>query len=62
MYFVFCNFIRIHKTLNFAPAMVAGVSATLWTMEDIAERIEARRPKAALGKHGPRGSSKRAHG
>ena len=27
-----------------SPAMAAGVSTTLWTMEDIAERIEARRP------------------
>ena len=26
--------------------MAAGMSKTLWTMEDIAERIEARRPKA----------------
>jgi len=39
--------------------MAAGVSKTLWTMEDIAERIEARRPKAALGKRGPRGSYKK---
>ena len=50
LYFMFYNFVRIHKTLKVTPAIAAGVSATLWTMEDIAERIEARRPKA-----GPRG-------
>jgi hypothetical protein len=44
LYFMFYNFVRIHKTLKVTPAMAAGVSATLWTMEDIAERIEARRP------------------
>jgi hypothetical protein len=31
--------------------MAAGVSATLWTMEDIAERIEVRTAKP--GKRGP---------
>ncbi len=58
LYFAFYNFVRIHKTLRMTPAMAAGVSKTLWTMEDIAERIEARRPKVALGKRGPRGSYK----
>ena len=51
LYFMFYNFVRVHKTLRMSPAMAAGVSATLWTMEDIAERIEARRP--APGKRGP---------
>ena len=56
---MFYNFFRIPQTLKMTPAMAAGVSQTLWTMEDIAERIEARRPKAALGKRGPRGSYKK---
>lgn len=51
LYFAFYNFVRIHKTLKVTPAMAAGVSATLWTMEDIAERIEARTAKPA--KRGP---------
>jgi hypothetical protein len=51
LYFMFYNFVRVHKTLRMSPAMAAGVSATLWTMEDIAERIEARQP--APGKRGP---------
>jgi IS1 family transposase len=51
LYFMFYNFVRQHKTLRMSPAMAAGIADTLWTMEDIAERIEARRPKA--GKRGP---------
>jgi IS1 family transposase len=51
LYFMFYNFVRIHKTLKITPAMAAGVSATLWTMEDIANRIEARTAKPA--KRGP---------
>ena len=51
LYFMFYNFARVHKTLRMSPAMAAGVSQTLWTMEDIAERIEAQRPRA--GKRGP---------
>lgn len=51
LYFMFYNFVRVHKTLRMSPAMAAGVSATLWTMEDIAERIEARTTRPA--KRGP---------
>ncbi len=51
LYFMFHNFVRVHKTLRMSPAMAAGVSQTLWTMEDIAERIEARTAKPA--KRGP---------
>ena len=51
LYFMFYNFCRIHKTLRMSPAMAAGVSDTLWSLEDIAERIEARRPQG--GKRGP---------
>ncbi len=50
LYFMFYNFVRQHKTLRMSPAMAAGISDTLWTMEDIAERIGARRPKP--GKRG----------
>jgi hypothetical protein len=41
----------MHKTLRMSPAMAAGVAKTLWTMEGIADRIEADRP--ALAKRGP---------
>mgnify|MGYP006958859626 CR=1 FL=1 len=48
-YFVY-NFIKVHRTLRTTPAMAAGVAKTLWTMEDIAEKIEANRPQP--GKRG----------
>ena len=51
LYFIFYNFVRVHKTLRMSPAMAAGVSQTLWTMEDIASRIEARQAKPI--KRGP---------
>ncbi len=51
LYFAFYIFCRIHKTLKVTPAMAAGVSDKLWSLEDIAERIEANRPQP--GKRGP---------
>lgn len=42
LYFVFYNFVRIHKTLRVTPAMAAGVSDRLWSMEDIVALIDAR--------------------
>jgi len=45
IYFVFYNFVRIHKTLRVTPAMAAGVTDRLWSMEDIAELVEAAAPK-----------------
>jgi IS1 family transposase len=35
LHFMNYNFCRIHKTLNTTPAMAAGVSDHLWTIEDI---------------------------
>jgi hypothetical protein len=51
LYFAFYNFCRIHKTLKVTPAMAAGIKDKLWSMEDIAEQIEAGRPQPA--KRGP---------
>lgn len=42
LYFVFYNFARIHKTLRVSPAMAAGLTDKLWSMEDIAVLIDAR--------------------
>lgn len=41
LYIVFYNWTRIHKTLRVTPAMEAGIADRLWTMEEIAELIEA---------------------
>jgi len=48
LFFMHYNFVRQHKTLRMSPAMAAGLTDTLWSMEDIAERIDARvnAPKA----------------
>jgi hypothetical protein len=43
LYFTFYNFCRIHKTLKVAPAMAAGVTDKLWSMEDIVALIERAR-------------------
>ena len=39
------NFVRIHKTLRITPAMAAGVTDRLWSIEDIANIVEAAAPK-----------------
>lgn len=49
LYFVFYNFARIHKTLKVSPAMAAGVSDRLWSMEDIVALIDARDARRAAG-------------
>jgi hypothetical protein len=49
------NFIRIHKTLKVSPAMAAGISATLWSWEDVIQRIDAMAiPPARRGPYQPR--------
>lgn len=42
LYFMFYNFARIHKTLKVSPAMAAGITDKLWSMEDIVALIDAR--------------------
>jgi IS1 family transposase len=47
LYFMFYNFARIHKTLKVSPAMAAGVTDKLWSMEDIVALIDARDERRA---------------
>ena len=51
LYFVFYNFAKTHKAHRLSPAMAAGVTDRLWSMEDIVALIDARAPKP--GKRGP---------
>lgn len=44
LYFVFYNFCRLHKTLKTSPAMAAGVSETLWSLEDVVAKIDEMAP------------------
>ena len=45
LYAVWYNFIRIHKTLRVTPAMEAGLSKTVWGMEDLVRIMDERAPK-----------------
>lgn len=44
LFFLHYNFVRIHKSLKVTPAVAAGVADKFWSIEDIAEAIDARRP------------------
>ena len=44
LYFAFYNFCRIHKTLRVTPAMAAGITDRLWSLEDIVAKIDAMAP------------------
>jgi IS1 family transposase len=56
LHFMHYNFVRIHQTLRITPAMAAGVTDRLWSMEDIAALVEAAAPKP-----GPRGPYKKRY-
>ena len=45
LYFVFYNWMRIHKTLRVTPAMAAGLTDKLMSMEDLCVLIDAAAPK-----------------
>jgi IS1 family transposase len=44
LYFVHYNFCRIHKSLRVSPAMAAGITDRLWSLEDVVARIDADAP------------------
>lgn len=44
LYFAFYNFCRIHKTTKVTPAMAAGITDRLWSLEDIVAQIDAMAP------------------
>ena len=51
LYFVFYNFVKIHKTLRVTPAMQAGLTDRVWQWEDVLNLIDTRKP--APKKRGP---------
>jgi IS1 family transposase len=51
LYFVFYNFTRIHKTLRMSPAMAAGITERLWSLDDVIAKIDELAP--APKKRGP---------
>jgi hypothetical protein len=52
LYAVWYNFVRIHKTLRVTPAMAAGLTDRLWSMEDVVALLDAREA-AEPRKRGP---------
>jgi IS1 family transposase len=50
LYFVFYNFVRIHKTHRMTPAMAAGVTDKLWAMDDIARLVDEAELAATIRK------------
>lgn len=44
LYFAFYNFCRIHKTLRVTPAMAAGITDRLWSLDDIVAKIDELAP------------------
>ncbi|MEO8002230.1 MAG: IS1 family transposase [Arenimonas sp.] len=46
LHFMYYNFGRIHKTLRVTPAMEAGISTKVWSLEDIAALVAE--PEAKL--------------
>ena len=44
LYFVFYNFTRIHKSLKVSPAMAAGITDRLWSLEDVVAKIDEMAP------------------
>ena len=49
LHFMYYNFGRIHKTLRVTPAMAAGVSNHVWSLEEISALV----PKPVAKKRGP---------
>jgi len=54
IHYMVYNFCRIHQTLKVTPAMEAGVTERLWSIEDIVKLVEDAAPKP-----GPRGPYKK---
>jgi hypothetical protein len=45
LHFVYYNFVKIHKSLSVTPAMQAGLTKRLMSIEDIVNLIPAEAPK-----------------
>lgn len=44
LHFAHYNFLRLHRALRITPAMAAGVSDRLWSMEELIERVDTMAP------------------
>ena len=48
LYFMHYNFVRIHQTLRCTPAMEAGVTNHLWSVEEMVSRLDANSKNAQV--------------
>ena len=48
-YFVFYNFLKVHKTLRVTPAMEAGLADRVRDWNDVLKLIEERKPPPKRG-------------
>ena len=46
LHFMYYNFCRIHQSLRVTPAMAAGVSERVWSIEDIVSLLEVQEAQA----------------
>ena len=47
LYYMHYNFCRVHKTLRITPAMAAGVSDHVWSLDEVVELLETAEQRAA---------------
>jgi IS1 family transposase len=50
LYFMHYNFCRVHKTLRVTPAMEAGLTNHVWTLEELCALLPTRKPNAQADK------------
>src|SRR6202451_2383297 len=50
LYFFHYNFCRVHKTLRVTPAMEAGLTDHVWTLEELCALLPERKPNARIDK------------
>jgi len=50
LYFFHYNFCRVHKTLRVTPAMEAGLTDHVWTLEELCSLLPERKPNARIDK------------
>jgi len=52
LYFVHYNFARVHQTLRVTPAMEAGLSDHVWSLDEIVSLMDRKEAKEAVPEHG----------
>jgi hypothetical protein len=47
LHFVYCNYVRIHQTLRVTPAMEAGLSDHVWSIDEMVALIPVQNQRRA---------------